>query len=42
VRSKGLSPQQAADAVTGYAGSKGLSRRVDVEALQKFLDSAGV
>lgn len=33
-------PEQAAEAVTSYAGIHGLSRRVDVEALRKFLESA--
>jgi protein-tyrosine phosphatase len=42
VSSKGMSPAQAAEAVTAYAASKGLSRRVDQEALQAFLQSAGV
>jgi protein-tyrosine phosphatase len=40
--SQGLEPQQAADAVTAYAASNGLSRRVDVQALQEFLKAAGV
>ncbi len=42
VTSKGLEPQQAADAETAYAASKGLSRRVDVAALQEFVKAAGV
>lgn len=42
VSSKGMSPQQAAEAVTAYAASKSLSRRVDLEALQAFLQRAGV
>jgi len=40
VVSKALTPEQAAEAVTSYAGSHGLSRRVDVEGLRKFLESA--
>lgn len=40
--SKGLGPDQAAEAVTAYASSKGLSRRVDTEALKRFLADAGV
>jgi hypothetical protein len=37
-----MEPQQAAEAVTAYAASNGLSRRVDVQALQEFLKAAGV
>lgn len=39
---RGMSPQAAAEAVMSYAASHGLSRRVDVEALNKFLADAGV
>lgn len=41
VTSKGLESQQAADAVMGHAASQGLSRRVDVQALQEFVKAAG-
>lgn len=40
VSSRGLEPQQAADAVMAHAASQGLSRRVDVQALQEFVTAA--
>lgn len=40
VTDRGLSPQEAADAVTSYGKGHGLSRRVEVEALQEFLAAA--
>lgn len=37
---KGLSAEDAAAAVTAFAQTKGLSRRVDVEALKQFVADA--
>ena len=38
---RGLSAEDAAAAVTKYADSNGLSRRVDVEALKQFAADSG-
>eukprot|EP00879_Flechtneria_rotunda_P000977 GHRR01001111.1.p2 GENE.GHRR01001111.1~~GHRR01001111.1.p2 ORF type:complete len:186 (+),score=60.18 GHRR01001111.1:1238-1795(+) len=40
VEDKGLSPEDAAQAVTEYANSQGLSRRADTQALREFLSKA--
>lgn len=40
VLDKGMTPEAAAAAVTSYAGSNGLSRRVDVAALKEFVAAA--
>lgn len=37
VSSRGITAQEAAELVLSYADGQGLSRRVDVEALQQFL-----
>lgn len=42
VKSKGLTPEEAADAVRSYAQGQRLSRRVDVGALKEFLKAAGI
>ncbi|WIA16469.1 hypothetical protein OEZ85_013153 [Tetradesmus obliquus] len=40
--SKGMSAEEAAEAVASYAKAHGLSRRVDVAALKEFAAAAGV
>lgn len=40
VQDRGLTAEDAADAVTSYAGANSLSRRVDVAALKQFVADA--